>query len=68
MLEDLPEVLPNPGLARPDPLAAACNQAVGAEIVAVTNQRFARVANIFSESVARWDASAFGRDGKIMDS
>ena len=62
---DLPEEIflkgPN------DPLAAQ-NLAVGAEIISVTNQKFARAENLISPFLPVFDPELFGRQGKIMDS
>ena len=62
---DLPEeiVLKGPR----DPLAAL-NLAVGAKIVSVTNEKFARAENLISPFLPVFDPELFGRQGKIMDS
>jgi len=62
---DLPEELEIKGSV--DPLARF-NRAIGAEVEYVTNQKFARVSNLFSERLPAFDPDAFGRQGKIMDS
>jgi allantoicase/malate synthase/2-oxo-4-hydroxy-4-carboxy--5-ureidoimidazoline (OHCU) decarboxylase len=62
---DLPEAIVRPGAK--DPLAGK-NLAVGAEILSVTNQGFARAENLLSPNLPTFDPSLFGRQGKIMDS
>lgn len=61
--------LPEPILAHGprDPLADI-NLAVGAKIIEVTNQRFARAENLLSEYLPVFDPKLYGRQGKIMDS
>ena len=39
-----------------------------AQVTQCTNQRFARAANLLLDTIPMWDATAFGKDGKIMDS
>lgn len=50
-----------------DPLAAY-NLCVGARIVSVSDQRFARAENLISECLPRFDPQLYGRQGKVMDS
>mmetsp|Transcript_11411 Transcript_11411/g.14867 ORF Transcript_11411/g.14867 Transcript_11411/m.14867 type:complete len:644 (-) Transcript_11411:367-2298(-) len=50
-----------------DPLAQY-NRAVGAEILKVTNQRFARADNLFSDHQPKFDPELFCPMGKVMDS
>jgi len=50
-----------------DPLAAF-NLAVGARILRVTNQRFARAENLFSDCIPVFDPKLYCRQGKVMDS
>lgn len=64
-LPDLPEPIVKPG--PPDPLAPY-NRAVGARILSVSNQRFARAENLFSSRLPVFDPELFGNQGKIMDS
>ena len=63
--EDMPEEIVVHGL--PDPLASF-NHAVGARVIAVSNQRFARAQNLLSPCLPTFDPALFGRHGKIMDS
>jgi allantoicase len=62
---DLPEAITVKGPR--DPLADF-NLAVGAKIVEVTNQRFARAENLLAEYLPTFDPTLFGQQGKIMDS
>lgn len=62
---DLPEAIAAHGA--PDALAPF-NRVVGARIVAVSNQRFARAENLLSADEPTFDPSLFGRQGKVMDS
>ncbi len=62
---DLPEPIVAPG--PPDPLAPF-NRAVGARVIHVTNQRFARAENLFSPRLPAFDPDLYGNQGKIMDS
>jgi malate synthase/CubicO group peptidase (beta-lactamase class C family) len=62
---DLPEEIVVKGPR--DPLADL-NLAVGARVVSVTNQRFARAENLVSAFEPVFDPELFGRQGKIMDS
>jgi allantoicase len=50
-----------------DPLAAQ-SLTVGARILSVTNDRFARAENLFSPHEPVFDPELYGRQGKIMDS
>lgn len=50
-----------------DPLAEY-NLLIGADIVAVSNQRFARAENVISEFEPVFDPALFGNQGKVMDS
>jgi malate synthase len=63
--EDLPEVLDPPG---PYDHLAQYNIVVGAKVESASNQRFACASNLVSPHMPRFDARAFGRHGKIMDS
>ncbi|MBC7691829.1 MAG: serine hydrolase [Methylotenera sp.] len=47
---------------------AKFNRAVGARVLEVTNERFARVENLLSDHLPVFDPELFGRQGKIMDS
>ena len=62
---DLPEAIVDHGPL--DPLASL-NLAVGATILEVTNQRFARAENLLSPYLPVFDPELYGRQGKIMDS
>ncbi|MGZ3721399.1 MAG: 2-oxo-4-hydroxy-4-carboxy-5-ureidoimidazoline decarboxylase [Bdellovibrionales bacterium] len=62
---DLPEEIALKGPK--DPLADY-NLAIGAEILEVSNQRFARAENLLSGHLPTFDPELFGRQGKIMDS
>lgn len=62
---DLPEEIVRRGPV--DPLAKH-NLAVGATILSVTNQKFARAENLISDREPVFDPELFGRQGKIMDS
>lgn len=62
---DLPEAIRIRGPV--DPLASK-NLVVGARIVSVTNQKFARAENLISDREPVFDPELFGRQGKIMDS
>jgi malate synthase len=62
---DLPEAIAERGMV--DPLAAR-NVVVGAKILSVTNQKFARAENLLSDREPVFDPELFGRQGKIMDS
>ena len=44
------------------------NLALHAEVIEVTNQKFARAENLFSEYLPVFDPNLFGKQGKIMDS
>lgn len=61
----LPEVIQRPARRLRD---ADHNKAVGARILRVTNQLFARAENLFSPEAPYFDPELFGREGKIMDS
>ncbi|MBY0517181.1 MAG: serine hydrolase [Bacteriovoracaceae bacterium] len=50
-----------------DPLASE-NLAVGATVLNVTNDKFARAENLFSPYLPIFDPELFGKQGKIMDS
>ncbi len=50
-----------------DPLAKF-NLAVGANILSVSNQKFARAENLLSDHLPTFDPDLFGAQGKIMDS
>jgi allantoicase len=50
-----------------DPLASY-NLSIGARVLGVSNQRFARAVNLFSPYLPVFDPDAYGRQGKIMDS
>ncbi len=62
---DLPEAIVH--RVRVDPLASR-NVVVGARILSVTNQKFARAENLLSDREPVFDPELFGRQGKIMDS
>lgn len=62
---DFPEVILARGAV--DPLSP-WNRAVGASIVEVTNQRFARADNLVSPYLPIFDPGLFGSQGKVMDS
>lgn len=62
---DLPEPIPRRGPL--DPLAT-CNLAMGATILSVTNQKFARAENLISDREPVFEPELFGRQGKVMDS
>lgn len=62
---DLPEVISPKGSA--DPLAEY-NLAVGATVLEVSNQRFARAENLISAHLPTFDPEAYDRQGKTMDS
>ncbi len=64
-LPDLPEPILKKG--PPDPLAAR-NLLVGARILSVSDQKFARAENLISPFLPVFDPELFGRQGKIMDS
>jgi allantoicase/malate synthase/CubicO group peptidase (beta-lactamase class C family) len=61
----LPEKILNHGPV--DPLAAS-NLLTDAQIVSVTNQRFARAENLISKYLPVFEPELFGKQGKIMDS
>ncbi|PIP93757.1 MAG: hypothetical protein COW00_07685 [Bdellovibrio sp. CG12_big_fil_rev_8_21_14_0_65_39_13] len=61
---DLPEVYQHEEL---DPLCGY-NHLVGADIIEVSNQKFARAENVISPYVPLFDPTYFGRQGKVMDS
>ncbi len=63
--EDLPEEIVVKGPL--DPLSSI-NLAVGASILDVTNQKFARAENLLSPNLPVFDPTLYGRQGKIMDS
>lgn len=50
-----------------DPLASY-NLCVGAQIIEVTNDLFARAENLISDHLPKFDPELFGKQGKIMDS
>ncbi len=50
-----------------DPLSQY-NLCVGAEILEVTNELFARADNLLSDHLPKFDPELFGKQGKIMDS
>ncbi len=50
-----------------DPLAEY-NLVVGADILSVTNDLFARAENLISDHLPKFDPELFGRQGKVMDS
>ncbi len=62
---DLPEEIKVKGPK--DPLALY-NLAVGAKILEVSDQGFARAENLLSDHLPIFDAELYGRQGKIMDS
>lgn len=64
-LPDLPETIVDKGPL--DPLSKY-NLAVGAKVLSVTNQKFARAENLISPHLPVFDPELFGRQGKIMDS
>ncbi len=65
---DLPEAIIECGEPGDrDPLASA-NLAVGARIVAVSNQKFARAENLISPYLPVFDPELYGAQGKVMDS
>lgn len=51
----------------PDPLARY-NLCVGAEILSVSNDLFARAENLLSDHLPKFDPLLFGKQGKVMDS
>ncbi len=61
----LPEEIQRSGAL--DPLNS-WNMVVGATILQVSNQRFARAENLLSPYVPSFDPNLFGKQGKIMDS
>ncbi len=61
----LPEAIVDKGPL--DPLAEY-NLAVGAEIISVNDQKFARAENLLSDHLPIFDPELFGSQGKIMDS
>jgi len=63
-LPDLPEVYHHEKL---DPLCGY-NHLVGADIIEVSDQKFARAENVISPYVPLFDPTFFGRQGKVMDS
>ena len=66
LIPDLPDCLHLPNkTVHPIFTKSYCN---GAKILKCSNQRFARVVNILSDTIPMWDPMAFGKDGKIMDS
>ena len=62
---DLPEKIVAKGPL--DPLADL-NLVVGAKVISVSNQKFARAENLISPHLPVFDPELFGRQGKIMDS
>lgn len=62
---DLPEKIALPGPL--DPLAPQ-NLVVGARIIKVSNQKFARAENLLSPHLPVFDPTLFERQGKVMDS
>jgi malate synthase len=50
-----------------DPLAAF-NLVVGAKVIEVTNELFARAENLLSDHLPKFDPELFGKQGKVMDS
>jgi len=62
---DLPEEIAKVG---PRDSLANFNLAVGAKILEVTDQKFARAANLISPFEPQFDPELFGSQGKIMDS
>lgn len=62
---DLPEAIEVKG---PLDALASDNLAVGASILEVTNQRFARAENLISPYLPVFDPALYGNQGKIMDS
>jgi allantoicase/malate synthase/CubicO group peptidase (beta-lactamase class C family) len=61
----LPEEIINKGPINP---LSQYNLAVGAKILSVSNQRFARAENLISPHDPVFDPELFGKQGKIMDS
>lgn len=61
----LPEAIIDKGPK--DPLAS-WNMVVGAKVLSVTNQKFARAENLISPFLPKFDPELFGQQGKIMDS
>lgn len=61
----LPEAITNPG---PIDDLAKYNLCVGAKILEVSNQKFARAENLLSPFAPLFDPDLFGIQGKIMDS
>ncbi|MBU6375913.1 MAG: serine hydrolase, partial [Bdellovibrionales bacterium] len=64
-LPQLPDAIETPG--EKDPLASA-NLAVGAQILRVSNQRFARAENLISTFLPTFDPKLYCKQGKVMDS
>ena len=64
-LPSLPEAIIEKGPI--DPLSKF-NLVVGAEILEVSNQKFARAENLISDHLPVFDPDLFGKQGKIMDS
>jgi allantoicase/CubicO group peptidase (beta-lactamase class C family) len=62
---DVPEAIEQRG---PVDALARFSHAVGATIESVSNQRFARAANLVSPHEPIFDPALFGRQGKVMDS
>lgn len=60
-----PEAIVNKGPK--DPLAPY-NKLVGAQVLDVTNDLFARAENLFSDHLPKFEPELFGAQGKIMDS
>lgn len=60
-----PESIVNKGPK--DPLASF-NKVVGAEVLEVSNDLFARAENLFSDHLPKFEPDLFGAQGKIMDS
>lgn len=63
--EDLPEEITDKGRLAPMHTA---NLLVGAKLLSVSNQKFARAENLISPHEPVFDPELFGRQGKIMDS
>jgi malate synthase len=60
-----PEAITDKGPA--DPLANY-NKLVGASVLEVSNELFARAENLFSDHLPKFDPELFGAQGKVMDS
>ncbi len=52
----------------PKDLLAGFNVCVGAEVIEVSDELFARAENLFSDHLPKFDPELFGKQGKVMDS